>query len=282
VEGADDAPLENRPEAFDGLSVDCADDILTSGVVNGRVREIFVEDVVCRPLIGTKQADFVGDGFSDKCVKRRGLDIRDYPRDNIPPTADGADNRSFAGTNAAGSTATAAFIPMTVFCQAADESFINFDDTAELINILHQRSSDLMTHEPSGFIGTEAHITIKLQSAHAFLAGQHEVSNLEPVPQRFVGVLENRSGDMRKSVRNTPSAVHTLPLKGHGFEPIDMTASATRAADAFGPPARNEIDSTSVLVREHGVELGRRELVNWLGLLAAGHDALLSMERSIS
>jgi hypothetical protein len=43
VERADDAALEDRPEAFDGLSVDCADDILASRMVNGRVREILVE-----------------------------------------------------------------------------------------------------------------------------------------------------------------------------------------------------------------------------------------------
>ena len=38
VERADNAALEDRPEAFDGLSMDCADNILTSRMVNSRVR----------------------------------------------------------------------------------------------------------------------------------------------------------------------------------------------------------------------------------------------------
>ena len=43
VECADHAALEDRPEAFDGLSVDCADDILASRMVNGRVRKVHIE-----------------------------------------------------------------------------------------------------------------------------------------------------------------------------------------------------------------------------------------------
>ena len=35
VEGADDAALDQRPEAFDGLSVDRADDVLAARMVNG-------------------------------------------------------------------------------------------------------------------------------------------------------------------------------------------------------------------------------------------------------
>ena len=37
VERADHAAFEDRPEAFDGLSMDCADNILPSRMVNSRV-----------------------------------------------------------------------------------------------------------------------------------------------------------------------------------------------------------------------------------------------------
>jgi hypothetical protein len=43
VKRADHAALENRPEALDGLSVDRADNVLASRMVNGSVREILVE-----------------------------------------------------------------------------------------------------------------------------------------------------------------------------------------------------------------------------------------------
>jgi hypothetical protein len=80
VECADYAALEYRPEAFNRLSVDCADDILTARMVNGGVRIFAVKLFVATPLICAKQAD---------------------SRTNVP-----------------------------VLGQAADKSFINFDNAA--------------------------------------------------------------------------------------------------------------------------------------------------------
>ena len=98
-------------------------------MINCGVREVFVEPFVSGPLIGAKQADFVGDGFSNEGVKGSGLDVRDHARHNVSLAADCADDWRFAGTNAASSSAAAALIPMPVFGQAADESFIDFDNT---------------------------------------------------------------------------------------------------------------------------------------------------------
>jgi hypothetical protein len=243
---------------------------------------VTIERVVARILIGAEQADLMRYRFADEGGERCGLDVRDHTRNHIAPAAGSADDRGFAGTDAASSAAAAALIPMPVLGQAPDERFIDLDNAAELINVLHESGSDFVAHEPSGFIGTEAHITIELQSAHAFLAGQHEVRNLEPVPQRFVGVLENRSGDVREAIGNPISAIHTFPLEGHCFEPIDVAASAARTADAFGPTARNEIDAARILVGEQFIELGGRQLVDWLWPFAAYHDALLSMKRIVS
>jgi len=46
VKCADDAALEDRPKAFDGLSMDGTDDILTSRMVNSRMWVITVERIV--------------------------------------------------------------------------------------------------------------------------------------------------------------------------------------------------------------------------------------------
>jgi hypothetical protein len=156
VEGADYAALENRPKSFNGLSVDRADNILASSVVNDAMWIFAVKTLVASPLIGAKQADFMGNGFADEGSESIGIDISDYPHDNVSLAADGADDWGFAGTDTASSAATAALIPMPVFGQAADESFINFDNSAELINVFHEGGSNFMAHEPSGFIGTEA------------------------------------------------------------------------------------------------------------------------------
>src|SRR5438034_10986701 len=60
VEGADNAAFENRPEAFNRVRVDRADDVLTLGVVNDTMRELFTERPVSAPCVRAKQTDFLG------------------------------------------------------------------------------------------------------------------------------------------------------------------------------------------------------------------------------
>jgi hypothetical protein len=79
VERSDYAALEDRPEAFDGLSVDCADDILASGVINDAVRIFAVKPLVANPSIGAKQANFMGDGFTDERGESGGMRPREQP-----------------------------------------------------------------------------------------------------------------------------------------------------------------------------------------------------------
>jgi hypothetical protein len=101
VERADHAALENRPEAFDGLCVNCSNDILASRMVNSRVWVIPVERIVAWILIGAKQADFMRDSFAHECDESVGIDIRDNASDHIALAADSADDWSFTGANAA-------------------------------------------------------------------------------------------------------------------------------------------------------------------------------------
>jgi hypothetical protein len=96
--------------------MDCANDILPSGMVNGSMWEIFIEAPISGPLIGAKQADFVGDGFSHDGVKRCGLDVCDHAGRDISLAADGAYDWRFAGADSSRSTA-AAFIPMPIFAK---------------------------------------------------------------------------------------------------------------------------------------------------------------------
>jgi len=278
MERADHATFEDRPEAFDGLSVNCADDVLASGVVNGGVRIFLAEFVVSGPLISAKQADPVRHRFADEGGESGGIHVRDYARNHISLAADSADDWRFAGTDAACSTAAAAFIPMPVLRQAADESFIDLDNSAELINVFHQSYSDFMAHEPSGFIRTEAHITIKLQSAHSLLANEHEVDDAIPVTERLVRVLENSSSNNGEPIA-IGQACLALPMEGLvGRGIIEVWIAATRATDAIRPAARNEIRATRWLIGEQFLELGGRKLMDWLWLFCSGHEALLAME----
>jgi hypothetical protein len=275
VECADHAAFENRPEAFDGLSMNCADDILAPGMVNGSVREVFVEDVVSGPLIGAEQADFVGDGFSHKGVKSGGLDVRDHARNHISLAADRADDWRFTGTNAAGSTAAAAFIPMPILSQAPNESFIDLDNAAELIDVLHESGSDLVAHKPSSPVRAEAHITINLQSAHAFLARKHEMDHAKPLPQRLVRILENCSCDMGEAVvSGGRGAFVAQPVPLHCAMLLDLYVATPRAGYTLRPTATDEIGATRIFVWEGFFPLGNGHLMDWLGLLCAGHTGI--------
>jgi hypothetical protein len=281
VERADYAALEDRPKTFDGLGMDCANNILASRMVNGRMREIVVEHAVSGPLIGAKQADFVRNGFSHKGVKRCSLDIRDHARNHISLAANSADDWRFAGTDAAGPPAAAAFIPMPVLSQAANESFIDFDNSAELTNVLHESGSDLVAHEPSCFIGTEAHVTMDLARANSLLAGQHKMDDTKPIAERFIRVFENRSCNMREAIAFRRASV-ALPMPRHCRDSVIDHGTAPRAANAFGPAPADEVGTTSVFVGKHRFELRDAHLMNLRGLFCSSHNDLSFVGETIA
>jgi hypothetical protein len=275
VETSDDTALEDAPEAFDGLSVDCADDVLAFRMVNGGVREVFVKAIVASPLIGAKQADFIGNGFAHEGFQRGGLDICDYAGNNVSLAADSADDWRFAGTDAASSTPAAAFVPMPVFGQTADESFIYLDNSAELINVFHQGNTNLVAHFPCGLVRTEPHVTHDLQCAHALLAGEHQVDDAIPVTKRFVSVLKDRPGNVGEPISCVGGALRALPMPRHCRDLTADLCTTARAADTFWPTSPNEIGAARIFVREHFLELCDRKLMDWLWLFAC-HGALPS------
>src|SRR5438105_475240 len=115
------------------------------------------------------------DGLADERGESVRIDIRDHARHDIALAAYSADDRRFAGPDAS-SSAAAALIPMPVFGQAADECFINLYNSAELINIFHQGDADAVTHIPSRFQRTEAHITPNLASTYSLFASEHQMN----------------------------------------------------------------------------------------------------------
>ena len=63
VEGANATALDQRPEAFNRISMHCADDVFAYSVVDDGVRVFFIEVLVTYPLVSNQQTDFVRDGF---------------------------------------------------------------------------------------------------------------------------------------------------------------------------------------------------------------------------
>jgi hypothetical protein len=282
VERADDAALEDRPDPLDGLSVNCADDILPLRMVNSHVRVILIERIVAGILIGTKQADFMRHRFADEGGESIGVDIRDHARNHIALAANSADDRSFAGTDTAGSAAAAAFIPMPVFGQAADECFIDLDNAAEFVDVFHKRDANAMTHIPSSFQRTEPHITPNLASTYSLFAGEHQMNDAIPIAERLIGVFENRASKMGETICAALAAIRALPVPFHGFEVISPLASAARAADAFRPALADKIGTTSFFVWKHRLELGNAHLMDLRWLFCSGHDDLSFVRKTVA
>jgi hypothetical protein len=51
-----------------------------------------------------------------------------------------------------------------------------------------------------------------LKRAHPFLAGQHEMSDLEPVAQRLVCILKDRAGNVREAIARLWRALVALAM----------------------------------------------------------------------
>jgi hypothetical protein len=221
----------------------------------------------------------MGDRLPNEGFQCGGLNICDNTGNDIPLTTDSADDWRFAGPDTASSAAAAAFIPMPILGQAADEGFIDLDNPAELPNVFHQGNADLVAHGPSGFVGTEAHVAHNLERAHALLAGQHQMNNAIPITQRLICILKNRIDQNRKPIarRTARGALSALPMPFAGRQIIDDWITTARAVNTIRPAARLQIRLTRIFVWKHSLKLSGGKLVNWLRLLA-GHGDLHSME----
>src|SRR5207248_2067192 len=148
---------------------------------------------------------------------------------------------------------------------AADVGLVNFNNAAKLRLRLDKGDPDTVRHEPSGFERTEAHVAPQLPSADAFLAGHHQMRDFEPVPQRLVGVLEDRPDQNGEPIA-VRGALLALPMPLAGFEFIDRRIATARANRAFRPSAGFQIPLAGILVsdRETSIKFRRTHLVDRL------------------
>src|SRR5262249_10874992 len=150
--------------------------------------------------------------------------------------------------------------PMLVAVLAADPRLVNLDNAAELRFWLNERGTYPVRHVPSGFQGAKSHIAPQLSCAPSFLAGQDQMSNLEPVAQRLVRVFENRASDNAETITSR-RALLALPVEWPRAQRIDLIIPATRTANAVRPTAGLQISLASILVadRKHHIELCGRK-----------------------
>src|ERR1019366_8796631 len=122
-------------------------------------------------------------------------------------------------------------------------SLIDFDDAAEFVHVFfNQGCPNTVAHIPSSFERSEAHVAPELAGAHSFFACQHQVSDLEPVPQGLVRVLENSASNVRETIagRAAGGAGRALPMVP-GSQRIDLRIATAGAMDALRPAASDQI-----------------------------------------
>jgi hypothetical protein len=249
--------------------MDCADNVLTFGVVNGGVRKVLAKMLITDPLIGAEQADLVRDRLTDECLKCAALEVLNDAGNDVALATYSTDDRRLAGANAASTAALATLIPMPVLGEAADERFIDLDDAAKLLDVRDHGRPDLVAHGPRSFIGTEAHEAFHLKSGYALLAGYDKMHNAVPIAERLVRVFEHRTSNVRKPIASLRSALVALPTPGAIWQLVGVLGAASRAADAIWPAALHEIGAACVFVRKHRLEFCYRKLLDGLGLLVA-------------
>ena len=271
VEATDDSALEDRPEAFNRVRVDYADDMLPDAMIDNTVWISAAKSFIDLVGIGAEQANFIGNRFADKVLDFRLVYAENDAGDYVALALDCADDWGLERIIATPSS-SAALVPMTVFIFAADVGFVHFDNAAELNFRLDKSSADFVAHAPSGFVAAKTHKPHDLKGAHPLFAGQHQVSNLEPVAERLVRIFKDSSGDTGEPIalRRTGSA---LPMEGLvGGSVVKVGIAATRANDALGPSTGNQIPLAGFLVPdwEHDLKLGAGQLVDGFWTLAHG------------
>jgi len=222
----------------------------------------------------------VGNSFMHESFERGSADVIDNASNHVALALYGADNWRLARANAASPATAAALVLVPVLCEPTDESFVKFNNTAELFYIFDQGDADLVAHHPCGFVGTKTHVAENLQCTHALFAGEHEMDDLEPIAERLVGVLKNSPDQDRKPIA-VRGALRALPMPLAGSEIIDLRIAASRTMDAIGPAPSLQIGFAGILMREKGVELGGGKLVDRLRARASWHGSAACERRRI-
>jgi hypothetical protein len=277
----DNPALQDRPEAFNRIGVNCANDMLTNGVINGLVREAVLQSYVAGVSIGAEKANAVRYGFSDESFKRFTVCVLNDASNDIALALDCADYGSLASITAP--SLAAFFVPMSVLVAAANVGFVNLYDSAKLLDVLDHGGSNLVAHEPSSLVRAKAHIAKDLESAHALLADQHQVGDSVPVFQRLIRVFKDCAGQVREAIAGFWGALVALPMPWVALQLGWLWRAATRADDTLRPAPNDQIRNAVVLSLKERIELWRCQLVDCFWVGGTSHNEFLPLsERNMA
>jgi hypothetical protein len=131
VMGTRDAALEQRPEAFNGVRMNRAYDVLASSMVHNAVRVVQTERRMASMCVGAEQADLVRYSSTDEAGQGFTAGLLDHVSNNAAFATYSADHDSFTHT-----TGTAALVLVPVLGFATHVGFVNLNDVHKLLEVL--------------------------------------------------------------------------------------------------------------------------------------------------
>lgn len=128
MKSANDATLNHRPKAVDGIGMNRPTDIFALAMMDNTMIAPGIKMPVTGVIIGRDQADFVRNGLIHEAIKGLGVNIINDLSHDLATSTNSPDNRSLA----TGATAPASLVLMLVLGFAAYKGFVNFHKANEL------------------------------------------------------------------------------------------------------------------------------------------------------
>lgn len=227
------APLEKRKSGFDGVGVGVAVNVMSPLVPDSLVfcgdSHALGDAAIHVKIIREKHLEILTQIFANELLNDSAPHVPGMKEAQIAIALADADN-GFLLRTASAIVNPFAFSPYV--------GFIHFDLPAEFgaLHLNHCRAN-AVTEIPRGLIPADFQDALNLECGDAFLRFAHDECGDEPLGQREVRIVENRSGgDGELSVARR-AAQHRFPVHHAG----DIFAIALRAGGAFWPTQPFEV-----------------------------------------
>jgi hypothetical protein len=179
-------PLQETPDAFDGVGVDFTPDVFVLGVVDGLMAGVMVSNAsIGRPFISKDSYRFRGNVLQGDFMQSFPGSVSGNLEYDFPIPLNNSDNKCLV-------TFVASPLP---FGFPTYKGFVHFDNTAKKhlsfsVSGLVHSGPDSVTEIPSCFVG-DIQFSFKLVGRDAFLRLNHGVDSQKPLPQWQMSVLKH-------------------------------------------------------------------------------------------
>jgi hypothetical protein len=254
---ADDASLEDGPDAFDGVCVDAAlaavFGVNAFTVVDGTMVEPeAVQAVVTLRLIGADQRTGP-DMRVDSPVQRPSVRRVDNHCTSLSAALTEAQNSNLADA----ATARVQLLRlMLVLLQTANETLIHFDDSREAVALSSLPGASLAEtpkHEPCRLL-RHAYLLRHLHRTDSLPRRHNQVHGVNPLVQRNMAALENRCRANREIQSAAVATVETTLASGDA-----IPKNAGWAGSPIRPKPRLKIKSCGLGIRDQCEQLERAD-----------------------